>query len=241
MAKTERRTFSGTELRTLSNFEISGIAAAYGVKSSNLGGFKERIAPGAFASAFRSGADVRILFNHDPSQILGRTKAGTATLLDSPQGLRFSAKLDPQNSRHVDVYRAIGRGDIDQCSFGFTVNPGGDDFSDDGDMDESGRSLKLRTLRSVTLLDCSAVTYPVYPDGTSVDARSVSVLLAPDYIVRRALPLTAEQLRAKAARLGNLIAADTAVWQAEERARQDSLRELQRRMEALAGISYGRR
>jgi len=244
MAQAERRTFSGTELRTLSNFEISGIAAAYNTKSSNLGGFKERIAPGAFASAFRSGADVRILFNHDPSQILGRTKAGTATLSDSPAGLRFSCKLDPQNSRHQDVYRAIARGDIDQCSFGFTVNPGGEDLTDEGDLDETGRRLKLRTLRSVTLLDCSPVTYPAYPEGTQVDARSraaVSPLLVPDYIIRPAVAITDAQRRAKAERLGQLIAVDLAAWEAVEKEQARSLRSLQRCMESLAGITYGKR
>lgn len=241
--KKEIRNVSGTELRALSNFEISGIAAAYNVKSSNLGGFKERIAPGAFANAFKSGADVRILFNHNPDLVLGRTKSGTASLSDSPAGLCFSCKLDAGNSQHQAVYHSIKRGDIDQCSFGFTVNTGGDDFSDDGDVDESGRSLKLRTLRSVELLDCSPVTYPAYPDGTSVAARSGAVALVRqatfDYIVRSTSHMTDAQRLARAARLGTLIDADTQRQIAEAAEAAKSINVLRERMNGAAGRTCG--
>ncbi len=239
--KTERRTFAGTELRALSNMEISGIAAAYGVLSHDLGGFKEIISPGAFSRSLREGADVKATFNHDPSIILGRTKSGTLQLSDSPQGLRWVAQLDKGSQQHNDIYRAIKRGDVSDCSFAFTCPAGGDDFSDSGDVDENGRSIKRRCLRDVNLMDVSAVTYPAYPTGTGVDARSVSALLAPDYVLRRTVVLTDEQRRAKAARLGKLIELDKEVWSAAERARAESLRELARRMESAAGISYGRK
>lgn len=168
--KPELRFTSNIELRAAKDkFEIAGIAAAYGVKSAPIGGvFRERIQPGAFSRSLATGADVRALFNHDPNQILGRTKSGTLELRDSPEGLRFTVQLNPKSGLHNDVYQAIKRGDIDSCSFGFTVPDGGDDWGDD----DEDRSMKLRTLRRVDLLDVSAVSFPAYPEGTQVSARA---------------------------------------------------------------------
>jgi hypothetical protein len=67
---------------------VHGYAAVYGTLSEDLGGGRrERIAPGAFADVV--GGDVRALLNHDPNEVLGRTKSGTLRLFDEPKGLRF--------------------------------------------------------------------------------------------------------------------------------------------------------
>ena len=55
------------------------------------GGRRERIAPGAFAGVV--GGDVRALLNHDPNEVLGRTKSGTSRLFDEQRGLRFELDL----------------------------------------------------------------------------------------------------------------------------------------------------
>src|SRR3954454_9079048 len=70
---------------------LHGYAAIYGVESHDLGGFRERIAPGAFRDVI--GADVRCLLSHDPSQGLGRTRSGTLRLADEQRGLRFECDL----------------------------------------------------------------------------------------------------------------------------------------------------
>ncbi|HWY20025.1 MAG TPA: HK97 family phage prohead protease [Candidatus Acidoferrum sp.] len=170
--KTEVRTLA-MSLRAVKNgaFEISGVAASYGVLSQDLGGFREQLAPGCFARSLRSGDDVKCLFNHDPNQILGRTANKTLTLWDGSDSLNFLCKLNPDSQAHRDLHASIKRGDISECSFAFAVEDGGDEF--DEAKDENGQRFKRRTLKRAKLLDVSCVTSPAYTgDATSVSARS---------------------------------------------------------------------
>ena len=166
-----------TEVRATKDFALEGRAASYGVRSQNLGGFVEQIALGAFTKSLGSGADVRCTFNHDPNHVLGRTKSGTLQLTDSATGLDFRCQLDKGNSYHRDVYAAVKRGDIDQCSFAFTVPDGGDEWQENGATDDAGKRCHLRTLRNVNLVDVSAVTYPAYnaSGATQVSARALAL------------------------------------------------------------------
>ena len=160
------------ELRAVSGFKLEGVAARYGVRSSDLGGFVETIAPGAFTRSLQAGSKVIVTLNHDPNFVLGSTKSGTAKVFDSAEGLRFSVQLDRSNSMHADTYASVKRGDLDSCSFAFKVPSGGDSISQT--KDAKGQPLTLRTLTDVDLVDCSVVCYPAYPVGTTVDARSLS-------------------------------------------------------------------
>src|SRR3954447_12981984 len=107
---------------------LVGYAAVYGRESHDLGGFREKIAPGAFADVLA--ADVRCLLNHDPSQVLGRTRSGTLRLQDEQQGLRFECDL-PDSPLGHNVREAVARGDVDGASFRFIV--GDDDWSTEDD------------------------------------------------------------------------------------------------------------
>jgi uncharacterized protein len=135
---------------------LHGYAAVYGVESEDLGGFKERIAPGAFSGVLDG--DVRALLNHDPSQVLGRTKSGTLRLFDEQRGLRFEVDL-PDSPLGHNVREAVRRKDIDGASFRFTV----DKESWQGD---------LRTVESVKdLKDVTVATFGAYP-AASVELRT---------------------------------------------------------------------
>jgi HK97 family phage prohead protease len=178
--KIEVRTVA-SELRAAddSSFQIRGTAAAYNRLSKNLGGFREKIAPGAFKRALSGqGEDVKCLFNHDANVVLGRTGNGTLRLADSPEGLNFRCQLDQNQQAHRDLYSSIKRGDINECSFAFNVD------DEDGEswehaQDERGQRYKLRTLRSVNLFDVSAVTNPAYGSGaTNVSARSTDYVIS---------------------------------------------------------------
>ena len=60
-------------------------------------------------------ADVRALLNHDPNEVLGRTKSGTLRLFDEPKGLRFELDL-PDSPLGENMRSAISRGDVDGAS-----------------------------------------------------------------------------------------------------------------------------
>ena len=137
--------------------QLVGLAAVFDVLSENLGGFREIIKPGAFDKADMS--DVRALFNHDPSFIMGRTVAKTLALQIVEEGLKFTADLpDTQLIRDL-VVAPIERGDVTQSSFGFFVAPGGSVW----DEDDEGRLIRTITEFS-RIFDVSPVTFPAFPD-----------------------------------------------------------------------------
>ena len=171
MRPSERRYYSTEfEARAVgAEFRIEGHAAVFNRLSQDLGGFVERIAPGAFTKTIKE-ADVRALFNHDASLILGRTKAGTLRLAEDETGLLYDVSV-PDTSYGRDLMVSIERGDVNQSSFGFRVIDDGFERTDDG--------YPLRTLREVSLQngDVSPVTYPAYPD-TDVASRALEHLAA---------------------------------------------------------------
>lgn len=143
---------------------FEGYAAKFDRWSEDLGGFRERIAPGAFARSI-AGGDAVALLNHDPNYVLGRVRSGTLQLDEDATGLHFVVDA-PDVGWARDLRESVRRGDITQCSFAFRpirqewvwAQPGGPE------MDE-------RTLLDVELDDVSIVTRPAYPD-TEVYARS---------------------------------------------------------------------
>ncbi len=148
----ERRYFSAAEVRLKDDDEsnaITGYAAVFDKWSEDLGWFKEKIEPGAFARTIKN-ADVRALINHDPNLIIGRTRNSTLRLWEDDKGLGYEVDL-PETTYANDLRESISRRDITQNSFGFqTVE---DEWSEDG---------KRRTLIEVKLFDISPVTFPAY-------------------------------------------------------------------------------
>lgn len=133
---------------------ILGHAALFNTPSVYMMGFRETIEPGAFTDSL--GGDIRALWQHDTARVLGRTKSGTLRLWEDDQGLAFELNPpDTQDGR--DAVTLIERGDVDQMSFGFNVPPGGDSWSEDAD------GIPLRSLRAVSLMEISPVTWAAYP------------------------------------------------------------------------------
>jgi HK97 family phage prohead protease len=159
----ERR-FVTAELRVIDSDDgsmIEGYAAVFNEWSEDLGGFRERIRPGAFARTIRE-ADVRGLWQHDPNFVLGRNLAGTLELLEDNHGLQY--RITPPDAQWArDALVTMRRGDVNQSSFAFeaVLNEWG----------EAADGFITRELIEVKLYDVSPVTYPAYPQ-TSAQVRA---------------------------------------------------------------------
>jgi HK97 family phage prohead protease len=174
--------FISKELRAAASDspKLTGLAARFNSPtqiSSGPLGFWEVLLPGCFTATLADKADVRALFNHNADHVLGRTKNGTLRLWESSLGLQFECDL-PDTEIARQVHTLVSRGDVSQCSFGFTVD------SENWIASTSG-GLPLRQLQSVTLADISAVTYPAYA-ATSVEARAVMFPAGSQYVDRSA-------------------------------------------------------
>lgn len=172
MSIREVRFLQATEVRAKGGSDasdprlIEGYASVFNV-NAQLPGFQERMKNGAFTRAVDTRQDVVCLFNHDANYVLGRTTSGTLRIMQDDKGLFYSCDL-PNTQAARDLHESIKRGDINGCSFAFTIPEGGQDWSEGRASD--GTYFIQRTISDVDLLDVSPVTHPCY-SGTSVDAR----------------------------------------------------------------------
>jgi HK97 family phage prohead protease len=141
---------------------VSGYASVFDKPSENLGGFVERIKPGAFTETLKEKrSDPRLLWDHNSQYVLGRRSAGTLSLTEDAKGLAFEATL-PDTSYARDLKVLMERGDVREMSFGFNVLR--DEWSD---MD---KPIVKRDVLEVRLIEISIVSFPAYPQ-TSVKLR----------------------------------------------------------------------
>jgi len=166
--ETRRLTVNDFEVRqgpAGDGMSFSGYAAVFNSDSEPLP-FIERIAPGAFKRSLKSKNNIRMYLNHDSSMLLATTRAKTLRLMEDERGLKVEADL-PDTTVGRDLSTLIQRGDVDSMSFGFSVPPKGDSWSDDG---------SVRELKEVRLYEVSVVTgFPAY-QATSASVRSLEIL-----------------------------------------------------------------
>ena len=143
---------------------FSGYAAVFNSPSEPLP-FREVIAPGAFSRSLKSRNNVFLLWSHDTSMPLASTRSKTLRLAEDAKGLVVDATL-PNTSQGRDAAELLRAGVVDSMSFGFSVPPGGDSWSEDGGQ---------RELRQVRLHEVSVVAFPAYTK-TSASVRSIDTL-----------------------------------------------------------------
>lgn len=175
----EVRTDEGQAVR------ITGHPIVYNKWSEDLGGFREKVIPGALTKTLTE-ADIRVLFNHDPNFVLGRNKSGTAIFHDEAAGLRMTCvPPDTQTIRDL-VIEPMRRKDITQMSFAFQVAGPAFIRGKKAEVPPSGTGevwnadFTERELLSLRLYDASVVTFPAYP-STDAQVRSLMSDAGIDY------------------------------------------------------------
>lgn len=137
---------------------LFGYAAKYNKLSRNLGGFVERIAPGAFDKCLADGVRIMARYNHEV--LLGTTDAGTLRVWSDDEGLPYELDL-PDTTAGRDLAVMSERRDVRFSSFAFHVAPGGDEWG------FTEQDFPLRTLTGVQLVDVAPVDDPAYLDTES--------------------------------------------------------------------------
>jgi len=153
---------------------IKGYAVVYNRLSVDLGGFRERIMPGAFDAVLtrqRGRADLVSYYNHNPDMLLGRESSGTLKVWSDQKGVGF--EVTPPATR-ADVLELVRRLDVKGASFTFSLNgSSGESWA----TDESGRA--IREIRAATIYELGPVVQPAYPStSVSVAMRSYQAWLA---------------------------------------------------------------
>jgi len=144
---------------------FTGYAAVFNSPSEPLP-FTETIRSGAFGRSLKSRNDIKMFMNHNTDVVLGSTRAGTLKLTEDTTGLLAQADL-PDTTAGRDLSVLMQRGDVSSMSFGFSVPPKGDSWSQDG---------ATRELHQVRLHEVSIVTgFPAYAD-TTASVRSLEIL-----------------------------------------------------------------
>ena len=108
------------------------------------------------------GADIRALFNHDDSLVLGRTGNGTVILGVDEIGLYGDIIINKDDPQAVGAYARVQRGDVIGCSFGFIPIKINTEEQADGSY--------LDTILELEIFEVSPCTFPAYPQ-TEIAAR----------------------------------------------------------------------
>lgn len=167
----ERRYIQGVEYRAAPEKAkgigvMAGYAAVFDSTSVDLGGFFERIRPGAFRDCLARGSDILALAHHESSVVLGRRSSGTLEIAEDSKGLAVMIQV-PDTTGGRDTLVSVQRGDLNAMSFQFRVVE--DEWSR---KTQDGRTVYLRELIKVDFSEVSIVAFPAYTATTIAEARS---------------------------------------------------------------------
>ena len=163
----EHRSLDGT---VTADKEVVGTALRYNSWSRDLGGFRERFAPGAFAESLAQD-DTRVVWQHDNKYVFGRVQAKTATIYEDADGLHYRA-TPPDAQWAKDATESIRRGDVTQNSFSFSIP----EPRDKNQHWEKRDGMVWRTVLKGSLNEVGPQTNPAYTD-TTVAMRSMEEAL----------------------------------------------------------------
>lgn len=173
MTDTLRRVYTAEfRMEMVTENRVNGHASVFN-RLAPIGRGYEEIGPNAFDEVLRRSEDVRFLLNHNPDNLLGRTKSGTLRLTTDANGLVVDDDL-PETTLGNDVRILVKRGDLTGFSFGFAPDPKSDTFR----MAPDGKQITTRN-NIARMLDASLATYPAYGETDDAILRSVDFSNAP--------------------------------------------------------------
>jgi HK97 family phage prohead protease len=153
------------ETRSNGREAIRGVAIPYNRLSVDLGGFRERILPGAFdkiLSRQRGRQEIVSYFNHDSNWLLGREAAGTLEITSDDRGVSYIVE-PPDTQAGRDVLALVRSRNLRGSSFAFTVaQRGGERFT----TDETGKAIR-EVVEASGLFEMGPVVTPAY-SSTSI-------------------------------------------------------------------------
>ncbi|WP_169490213.1 phage major capsid protein, partial [Limosilactobacillus reuteri] len=114
-------------------------------------------------------SNVYMLNDHDFTQVLASTKAGTLKLNVDNVGLHFEATL-PDTTLANDVLTNIQAGNTTDTSFGFVVASDGDTFTQNDDGSVTRTINQVKSLFDVSI--CAIGAYSLGDDAVQVNTRS---------------------------------------------------------------------
>jgi HK97 family phage prohead protease len=132
--------------------EEIGVFTGYGSIFGNKDLGNDVVVDGAFTKSIaRKGAKaVKLLYQHRPDEPIGVFDE----IVEDRRGLKVKGRLAMGTQRGREVYELMKMGALDGLSIGYRVDPR------DVEYDEKG---KRRLLKSVDLMEISAVTFPMNP------------------------------------------------------------------------------
>ncbi|HEM5490413.1 TPA: HK97 family phage prohead protease [Streptococcus suis] len=162
----KRKAYMATQFQTREEQESGDlILSGYFIKFDE----ETELWPGYFEVIKREGVekaientDIRALFNHDHSLVLGRTGNDTVRLGVDDVGLFGDIIINKDDPQAVGAYARVQRGDVIGCSFGFFPIKINTEERDDGSY--------LDSILELEIFEVSPCTFPAYPQ-TEIAAR----------------------------------------------------------------------
>lgn len=144
---------------------VEGYFIKYNAETNLFDDVYEEVSPESVARSLKEN-DIRSLFNHDTSLVLGRTANNTLTLKSDEVGLWGSIEINRDDPDAMGAYARIKRGDVAGCSFGFYPMK-------EEPMKREGGGIKY-IIRDMDLFEVSPCVFPQYPQ-TEISARKQDI------------------------------------------------------------------
>jgi len=140
------------EYKAIADEEEKGVFTGYGSIFGNKDLGNDIVVEGAFAKSIgKKGAKaVKLLYQHRQDEPIGVFDE----IVEDRRGLKVKGRLAMGTQRGREVYELMKMGALDGLSIGYRVDPKGVEYDDKG---------KRRYLKSVDLMEISAVTFPMNP------------------------------------------------------------------------------